>query len=695
MPVISTIAAATARAFGAFKSAAGGAADEFFKYVTLLLHGDGTNGAQNNTFLDSSTNNFTITRNGNTTQGTFSPFSQTGWSNYFDGSGDYLQLASNSAFNMNTYCCLETWVCYSTIGTDTLIVGRDSSYWLGYNFPSIGGTANKFVFGINNGSSWQAVSSTTTPVVGVWYHVVGIKDNTTLRIYINGIQENTSTFSGTPTTPANVMGIGANQNTQNMAGYLSNTRLVLGASSTVLPYTGNFTPPTSALTAVSGTALLTCQSNRFRDASSNNFAITRNGDVSVQAFSPFAPTAAYSAATVGGSGYFDGSGDYLTVANNAALYFGTGDFTIECWVRTSSTIAYQTIASVYGSPDANYGWYFALGSTGAGIYFVVGGGSSTSVLEAGSGINDGAWHHVAAVRTGTTLSTYIDGARVATTTNSFNVTATSEFRMSGYPTVGSARDWNGNISGFRIIKGSGPYNATQTTLTVPTAPLTAITNTSLLLNFTNAGIIDNTAKNVLETVGNAQISTSVKKYGTGSLAFDGSGDYLKGVGNNPNLNFGSGNFTIEFWMYTADVTPSVAAWFVAMFNSNSGQNSWGVRLETSGALVMYLSSDGGESPTTISAASPALSDSTWHHIAVVRNGSGSNNITIYVDGVSKATGTFSSALFNSNQPVTIGIQGNTSFNQYFNGYIDDLRITKGVARYTTTFTPPTAAFADQ
>jgi hypothetical protein len=68
----------------------GAAADPNFNQTTLLLHGDGTNGAQNNTFLDSSTNNFTITRNGNTTQGTFSPFSlaEGQWSNYFDGSDE-------------------------------------------------------------------------------------------------------------------------------------------------------------------------------------------------------------------------------------------------------------------------------------------------------------------------------------------------------------------------------------------------------------------------------------------------------------------------------------------------------------------------------------------------------------------------------------------------------------------------------
>jgi hypothetical protein len=391
---------------------------------------------------------------------------------------------------------------------------------------------------------------------------------------------------------------------------------------------------------------------------------------------------------VGGSGYFDGSGDYLTAPSNTAFQIGTGDFTVEFWMYPLSLgtggVATQQIVFVTGS-SGGFACSVWDGNMGVGYSDI-----SNLTSAASSSIKNNCWVHLAFCRQGTTLRLFANGVLAGSVSDSTN------FSSSNSPAVGAYYNglvpFYGWLSGFRYVKGTAVYTAA---FTPPTSPPIAVANTQLLTNFTNGGIIDNTAKNVLETVGNAQISTSVKKFGTGSLAFDGTGDYLKGVGNNPNLNFGSGDFTIEFWMYTADVTPSVAAWFVAMFNSSSGQNSWGVRLETSGALVMYLSSDGGESPTTISAASPALSNSTWHHIAVVRNGSGSNNITIYVDGVSKATGTFSSALFNSNQPVTVGIQGNTGFNQYFNGYIDDLRITKGVARYTTTFTPPTAAFADQ
>jgi hypothetical protein len=81
--------------------------DPQFNYVTMLLHGDGTNGAQNNTFLDSSTNNFAITRGGNTTQGSFSPYGSN-WGNYFGTANGnallFTELTLSSDFT------IETWI---------------------------------------------------------------------------------------------------------------------------------------------------------------------------------------------------------------------------------------------------------------------------------------------------------------------------------------------------------------------------------------------------------------------------------------------------------------------------------------------------------------------------------------------------------------------------------------------------------
>ena len=99
--------------------AGGGEKDPDFNQTVLLLHGDGTNGAQNNTFLDSSTNNFTITRNGNTTQGTFSPFSLSDgyWSNFFDGTNDRLTIADNVVLRPGTgNFTIEAWVYRAAAG---------------------------------------------------------------------------------------------------------------------------------------------------------------------------------------------------------------------------------------------------------------------------------------------------------------------------------------------------------------------------------------------------------------------------------------------------------------------------------------------------------------------------------------------------------------------------------------------------
>jgi hypothetical protein len=649
MPVISTIAAATARSFGAFKSAAGGAADEFFKYVTLLLHGDGTNGAQNNTFLDSSTNNFTITRNGNTTQGTFSPFSQTGWSNYFDGSGDYLSVAHNAALSvLGSSFTMECWFYLTAAQRDAgLISKHDGS---GGYILRLDTTFIRFF------TTAATVDRTYSFAANTWYHVAIVSSGTTGTLYINGVAQG-ATFSTNGTNASSTVQIGrTNTITNDFPGYISNVRITNTAV-----YTSAFTPSTAPLTAVTGTALLTCQSNRFRDASTNNFAITVNGNTSVQAFSPFAPTAAYSAATVGGSGYFDGSGDYLTTPSSGQPT-AAGDFTVSCWFYLTS------FASSYYVPGGNWSsatsdeWLIQIQNNGAIRFLTSADGtfSSTGVVR----LNE--WTYFSATRSGSTVTVQVNGTTVRTYTKSDTLgSASKSINIGQQP--GNNWPFNGYITDFRFVSGSA-------ITAIPTAPATAISGTSLLTNFTNGGIIDNTAKNVLETVGNAQISTSVKKFGTGSLAFDGTGDYLK-PSTLTDLAFGTGDFTIEFWLYLN--TTATEQWCVAW----TGPGTCTIYFN-SGTIRWYA--NGG---LRITGAS--LSATTWYHIALTRE---SGSTKLFVDGTQSGS-TYSDT--NSYVPTAYTIGASTTATAPLNGYIDDLRITKGVARYTANFTPPTAAFADQ
>jgi hypothetical protein len=185
--------------------------------------------------------------------------------------------------------------------------------------------------------------------------------------------------------------------------------------------------------------------------------------------------------------------------------------------------------------------------------------------------------------------------------------------------------------------------------------------------------------NNLETVGNAQISTSVKKYGTGSMTFNGTTDYLvtyKAL----NLQMGGGNFTIECWIYPTSRT----GWRGIFSKGNINQFEYSLGWEDS-VLTARLNDNGSFTVTD------TVNLNAWNHVAYVRNGTA---FTVYINGVSRGSTTSSTSFITtqSNEPFLVGYYDFISNYAYYVGYIDDLRITKGYARYTANFTPPTAAF---
>ncbi len=486
--------------FAASKTAVSGQKpDAQFNYVTMLLHGDGTNGAQNNTFLDSSTNNFTITRNGNTTQGSFSPYGSN-WSMYSPAiTGSYLSVANNAAFTLGNTFTVECWV-YKTTSADCTFVGRwyagNASAWL---MHSAGGT-NTFCFGTGAGTY---TNGTGTIPLNTWTHLAVSNDATSKRMYINGTLVNT--YSTDNISSDGSLNLTINQNTggdYGMIGYMSNLRIVKGTAL----YSSNFTPSTTPLTAVSGTSLLTCQSNRFIDNSTNAFAITVTGTPSVQRFNPFGTSTAYSTSVIGGSGYFDGSGDYLTTTLTGQS-FGTGNFTAEGWFYQNANVNYNTLMTQRTTANSATGWIVGADSGGS-VYAY----SNGFLIGPTGTARKNQWNHIAFVRSSGTMTLYLNGVSLGTS-------ATSKTFSDTFAGVGGdgndAFVLNGYASNVRYVVGTAVYTSA---FTPPTAPLTAISGTSLLCNMTNGAIFDNAMMNNFNTVGNAQISTSVKKYGTGSLA---------------------------------------------------------------------------------------------------------------------------------------------------------------------------------
>ena len=673
--------------------------DPYFEYTTLLLPGNGANAQTNSSFTDASSNNFPITRYGNTTQGTFSPFSQTGWGNYFSGSSQYLTAPSNSAFNLGTNdFTIECWVYLTAYSVNwsgyytASIISRDANtgassgrnYWVNLNGTSSSWTGLAFAF--FSGSTLSLKNESYAFSLNTWYNIAVVRSSGEVKFYVNGsLVGSGTTMSSAPNTNAIPLYIGQ-QGFSTLEyyfpGYISNLRLVNG----VAVYTGNFTPPTSALTATQSagtnisaitgtqTSLLTCQSNRFRDASTNNFTITVNGSPSVQAFSPFNPTSSWSAVTNGGSGYFDGTEDYLTTTITGGL--GSGDFTMECWV-------YKVSLTNVNNSLMDFAPGLVLGYTSTTVYLYYG----SMLINPTVTVPLNSWFHVAAVKNGGTLTLYVNGSSIGTYSDSNNYSDQNLY-------IGRDKDGNNDINAYvsnaRIVKGTAVYTAN---FTPPTSPVTAISGTAFLLNFTNAGIYDATSKNDLETVDGAKISTAQSKWGGSSMYFDGTGDYL--IVNPQNLlNFGTGDFTIEAWIYTTN-NATFQAIFTTAADTFSSNTDWGILLDigSTGAGILRGLFYNGNNSYSVASASTVVSTNTWTHVAFVKE---SGNIAIYygTSGTGNRASTTSANFapnFSSSWKPKIGY-AQSSTTRFFNGYIQDLRISN-TARYTgSTYTVPTAAF---
>jgi hypothetical protein len=659
--------------------------DPNFNQTVLLLHGDGTNGAQNNTFLDSSSNNFTITRNGNTTQGTFSPFSVGAgeWSNYFDGTGDYLTVPDNAAWAFGSGdFTLEAWFYREKDGTQFIVSQQDNSSAPGSAWIMSLNSSSQLRGILYYGNNAYDINSSTTVPKNQWVHIAAVRTSSTFSLFENGVRVATTNVSTSAANDsAQTVAIGARNNGNDaVGGYLSNVRVIKGSG----PYNATqttLTVPTAPLTAISNTQLLTCQSNRFVDNSTNAFAITRNGDVRVTPFSPFAPSAAYSASTNGGSGYFDGTGDVLSVADNAALEPGSSNFCIEGWYYPLSFAANLVLVGKRANTTSTASFVIYANSGGGSLLFYASTNGSTYFLN-GTTVGTivlNQWNHFAVYRVGNDWYGAVNGVVSSMGASSSGIFDNSESIRIGGDSNGNYA--NGYISNARIVIGSSVY--TSANFTPPTAPLTAISNTSLLLNFTNAGIFDNTGKNNLETVGDAQIDTTTKKYGTGSMEFDGTGDWLTiPPAGNINLDFGTGDFTVECWFYANSLSASTYAALMG-FHDGVNTSSWAAYVRSNG---VFIYGSGG----TLT-GSGTVNTSTWYHFAATRSGS---TVRVFLNGTQQASATVSGSYVSGGALFRVG-DDNAASNPEFNGFIDDLRITKGVARYTANFTAPTKEFPDQ
>ena len=593
---------------------------------------------------------------------------------YFNGVSDYL-YSSSTDFNLatnNLDFTLEFWF-YST----DLTKGRlplinkgwsenstNSSYGI-YLVEPTGYV--RWMFG-DGGAGGVYFDASSYPITAnTWYHVALVRNSNAGHCYLNGVLLNTLAIGTFGDSGADfTIGTQSSGTAYDFfKGYISNPRLVKG----VTVYGKGFDAPTTALTAITNTTLLLATASPdgyLTDSSTNNFTFTNNNGVAYDARSPI---------STGGSLSFNGTNQYLSRASNTA-FDQNGVFTWEAWIYPTN------INSGYVWSELNYGYLgLAIGSGGLPGKLYVDMSYIGVQITSGSTITANAWYHVALVYDGTNTRLFLNG--------SIEGSFAGGGSASGGPLwIGNYNNgpnyFSGYISNFRIVKGTALYNANFIPPNQPLAPAQSanvngslssaipLANTVLLMNTYNEPFYrqDYSANNRVLSVAGLPGRSSVNPFYTnGSLYFNGA-SYLTVVPNNNNLNLGTGDFTIESWVYPT----TVGADMFVISSSGSG-----------GLFVGWNATGYGWGRTAVAwdyQYAGTKTPNVWQHIALTRSGTA---MKFFINGIQAgATQTLSTAYNLTTGSTTIGSQG---AQYYWNGYITNLRVVKGTAVYTANFIP--------
>ncbi len=359
----------------------------------------------------------------------------------------------------------------------------------------------------------------------------------------------------------------------------------------------------------------------------------------------------------GYSGVFNGSNAYMSLADSDDWNFGSTDFTIDFWVRFNSLPS--AITEVYGQyVNTNNYIHIEIKAEGGSLYSFVfrskSGGNWQFYVQGGNGtFTTGVWYHIAFVREGSYGKFYQNGNWMTYSldadTDPVPDISTSLTIGAGYDNDGTLRCFDGYLDELRISKGIARWTSD---FTPPSSPY-----------------------------GKVATVTSQKKFGTASGEFHGSGDYLSLADSN-DWNFGAGDFTIDTWVRFNNL-PITIAQFVFEQRQDSSNVMFFAR---GGSVWNFYLAVGFVGQIDFTCTSTVVAN-TWYHIAIVRS---SNTWYMFQDGVQIGITTNSSTIPNLTGPVEIGRRGDAT--RYLDGYLDELRISKGIARWTSNFTPPSAPY---
>jgi hypothetical protein len=440
----------------------------------LLLHMDGTDAV---TFFED--DNGVRAPKGIIAQGTAAvstTHSQFGGSSLLTGSANLNGVfvapnEQNGLADWNSYSgfTAECWVRYVSIAsTDDNGLPATLGIMERNDFPitwSLGADRNgAVVFGYRTTANvYNTIKSSNSLVVAnTWYHIAAVKNGSTVKIYLNGVERASASISGTPSADLRPLSIGSYYRVGANA-YIDEVRVSNSAR-----YTAAFTSPTAPFVNDANTLFLmhadgTNNSTVFRD---DNGARSQKG---ITAFGNAQIDTAQS--KFGGSSLLlDGTGDYLTIASDSAFALGTGDFTVEFWFRRARSSLQEIL---YEARTGAYVVYIR-GDNHKIIYFA---GGADRITSTNAYNTTGTWYHVAVVRSSGTSKMYVNGVQEGSNyTDTNNFTASTQFIGIGFDSATSP--FSGHFDEVRISN-TARYTAN---FTPSTAPFQNDANTLLLIH---------------------------------------------------------------------------------------------------------------------------------------------------------------------------------------------------------------------
>ena len=659
-----------------------GSGDIFYPSCSLLLHFSGSNNST--TFTDSSPNNVVVSANGNVKiTSSISKFGS--GSGFFDGTGDYLSFVSGATVFGSSDFTIEFWANFSDIGTFRPLISRRSDC---VNVVNISIEINRQSDNTIDarayvGSTLTQITSTATTALNTWYHIATARSGSLYYLFINGNLQTSASITGTINDPGNTSYIGIRPTcnaTLTMFGYLDEFRITKG----VARYSASFVTQSAEFpnqlpqyetkyiglvgglndtgsdygvqklddsslkirkmsvsgTPISGSPVLSASVDRVYVNVLNYTNISAGSTLLGQTFTAIGSTSSYALSRSVVNPY------EIVVAVDGAVQSFNNAYSV-----TSSTINFTENIPSGSLVDIRY---LTTPNVNSASYAL----TASYALNAGSG--------------GGSVST----GSIVNQTILYNVTTSQDNTITGLNLTGNkwsvtvVEEWNSGS-----VPGDIYYNSS-----------------SLLMHFSGSNgsttFTDNSPSPKTITSNNgAAISTAQSKFGGTSGFFDGTDDYLS-VTNSTDFDFGSGDFTIEYWEYRTTygvqspiLSRNTIAYTPYMIGWNDGASPT--------VLTIYMSSNGASWNVASAVSMGTFTTNVWTHYAVTRNG---NTFRTFQNGTQISTFTSSDTFPAGASSLQIGRYDTLYY--FKGGYIDELRITKGVARYTGSFTVPNSAFPD-